>query len=708
MARNVGVSIENAFNKGLVTEVTGVNSPENSVLDTMNVLYDRRGRAIKRKGFGYETGHQFEEIGASGVFTEYLWHTVASNEAEDFVVLQIGSTLYFYSVEQDSSLSRNLKSFNVSLLPYKTTAFSNSQVAATPVSYSTGRGYLFVAHPYCDTIYIKYNPDSDSVTTKRISIKIRDLEGVEDSLEVDQRPTSITAAHKYNLYNQGWYATVYVGGGTFRNAFDHWAATRPDYPSNVDVWWYYAAITQDATAREFLSMQTVDARTSLYGNTPAPKGHYIINAFSSNRSTLSGISGVTLTTSNGLRPSVVAFYAGRAFYGGVGVSGFSSLIYFSQIIERDDQLEKCYQANDPTSREIADLLDSDGGVIDIQDINTVHDLRVVGDALYVFASNGIWAISGTDNGPFRATDYSVTKITSESAISRSCIVEVSGSPIWWNHEGIFTLKKSEIGLTTDVTNLTATTIQSFYDEIPQSVKTAVKGAYNNQSNLVYWLYSSDPVAPTIFDRILILDALTLAFYVYSLPMSSPQRIKGLVAVRSAGNLFTTENVITDLEDEVVTNLGDQIIVSLDVGVFANQMEFKFLTTLGTSVTFSQIHLPSYLDWDTDDYSSYFKTGYRVRGELIKKTQTNYLTVLMEQVENSSVLVQPIWEYANTPDSGRYGNPQQAYRYRMADYSLARLKIRGTGHAVLFHFFGQTGQPFSIIGWAGYETSNGAP
>lgn len=707
MARNVGVSVENAFSKGLVTEVTGVNSPENSVLDTLNIVYDRRGRAVKRKGFEYEDDFKFEPIaGTSGVFTEFVWQTVSSNSSEDFVVIQTGGVLRFYSVSSDTALSRNLKSFSVNLTTYKSPNFTDSQVSRTAAQYTTGRGYLFVAHPYCNTIYVQYNPDTDSITVKTIDIRIRDLKGIDEGVAVDNRPTSLTAAHKYNLYNQGWYAEVYLSGGRYDNALTNWDEERDDFPSNVDVWWYYASVTTDERAIEYLNIDRVDARTSLYGNTPAPKGHYILNPFRTERTYIPGIGIVEEQSSNGLRPSVVAFYAGRVFYAGVGQSGYSSLVYFSQIIESDEQMGKCYQANDPTSRELFDLLDTDGGVIDIQDINAVYDLRVVGDSLYVFASNGVWSISGTDNGPFRATDYSISKITSESSVSRLSIVEVSGSPIWWNYEGIFTLKKSEIGLTTDVTNLTATTIQSFYDDIPQPVKASVKGGYNSQSNLVYWLYSSDAQSPTSYTNILVMDALTLSFYVFSLPEGS-QRIRGLVSVRSAGELMETDQVIT-VADDVVTLSGDPVVVDVSLGVFATSMEFKFITTLSSSLTFSEIKAESHLDWNTYDYSSYFKTGYRIRGELLKKSQTNYLSVFMETDINASCMVQPIWDYSNTHDSGRYGNPQQAYKHSLADYSIRRLKMRGSGISLQFHFFGEMGKPMTIIGWAGYETANGAP
>ena len=710
MARNVGVSIENAFNRGLITEVTGVNSPENSVTETLNIIYDRRGKAVKRGAFNYEMNYLDNPIASTGVYTEYVWKTISSNIGQEFVVVQIGSKLYFFESNGTTVLSRSRKTFTVNLLTYKTPNFTAAQVRGVGVTYTTGRGYLFVAHPYCDPIFIKYNSTTDNISVSRINIQIRDFEGIDDPRRVDQRPSTLTSTHKYNLYNQGWYTNFRAAdsvGGDIDNVLDIWSRNRNDWPSNVDVWWYYVRQEQ-GSADEYLSGSLMRTHFSFYGNTPAPKGHYIINAFQSNRSALSGIANITESSSGGLRPGIIAFYAGRVFYASVGKSGFSSLLYFSQIIERDEQLGRCYQANDPTSREIFDLLDSDGGVIDIQDINTVYGMRVVGNALIVFASNGVWSISGTDNGAFKATDYSVTKITSEASISNLSIVDVSGSPIWWNYEGVFSLKTSETGLTTDVTSLSVTSIQTFYDQIPQPCKPYAKGVYNNQDNTVYWLYSTNASSPMVYNRILILDAVSMAFYVFSIPEGARQ-IRGVISLHVGGAVYNNDLVVMSSGDDVIVSTGDQVMTQIYIGTFATETEFRFITTSGVNMTFSEIRPNQYLDWGDTDYEAYFITGYRIRGEVLKSSQTNYLTVIMETLQNSSCYVQGIWDYANSPNSGRFANPQQAYRQQsLYDYQMTRLKMRGTGKTLQFKFIGVTNSPMVIIGWAGYETANGAP
>jgi len=676
MPRAASVTVENNFSKGLITEVTGVNSPENSVTSSSNVVYDRRGKALSRKSFSYEVDAVPKSLPSDGVRNEFLWETVSENDSKDFVVVQFGNALSFFEANSGTSLSSALLVSSVDLLAYKITPFTNADVKANLCSFSSGKGYLFVAHPCCQTIYIEYDSVTNAMVVHTIDITIRDFETLDDGLQVDERPVTLSVVHNYNLFNQGWYPTVFTPT-TPTNAMVYWFNELGFYPSNVDFWWFYTLTDTEGDtvgADKFDPDGTYLSRNGYLGNTPAARGHYILNAFSTNRAALSGIVGVPETTSGGFQPSVVSFFAGRAFYAGVGSTGYSNTIYFTQIIEDDSQLGKCYQANDPTAKDSFDLLPSDGGTIKIQDINTVLDMRVIGQSLFVFATNGVWSISGSDNASFRATDYTVSKISSFPALSKTSIVDIGGLPVWWNYEGIFALKKSEVGLTSEVSNLTQTSIQSFYDAIPQYSKTTAKGVFNDQLGLVYWIYNIMPEdGVSKYTNILVLDAVTGTFYPLSIPNTSIQ-ISGVVAVR---------------------NNGPKV--------------FKFLAVDGVSMSWAEMIGTNYLDWGTVPYEQFFITGYRIRGDILKNFQTNYLSIVTEEVADGSCYVQGLWDYTFDEQSARFSNPQQVYRHGVyRNYQRSRLKMRGTGYSLQFKFFGESGKPFSIVGWSGFETANGLP
>ena len=294
-------------------------------------------------------------------------------------------------------------------------------------------------------------------------------------------------------------------------------------------------------------------------------------------------------------------------------------------------------------------------------------------------------------------------------MSKTSIVDVGGLPLWWNYEGIFSLKKTEVGLTSEVTNLTQTTIQSFYDAIPQDAKATAKGSFNDQTGLVYWLYNVLQEDGTFkYTNILALDTVTAAFYPLTIPDSSRQ-VSGILSVRSSGEAFV-EQAVTDNALVNVTDQFDVLVTSpVSVGFSARAKTFKFVTYNGAQVSFAELTDTSYLDWGTLPYTTYFVTGYRIRGDLLKKQQTNLLTVITEDIVNGSCYVQGVWDYAYDNDSGRYSNPQQTYRSRLLrTYQRSRLIIRGTGYSLQFKFFGEAGKPYIIVGWAGFDTSDAMP
>ncbi len=137
-------------------------------------------------------------------------------------------------------------------------------------------------------------------------------------------------------------------------------------------------------------------------------------------------------------PTCVCSAFGRLFY---GVDG---RIYFSQVFVDDiGVLGKCYQNNDPTSSEVSDILDTDGGEIPIQNTGYMHGLVEFGSGILVFAENGVWFV-GSDTG-FSATSYAVQKISEEEVVSTRGIAPASGSVYFAAKAGVFVVLRNEQG-----------------------------------------------------------------------------------------------------------------------------------------------------------------------------------------------------------------------------------------------------------------------
>jgi len=310
-----------------------------------------------------------------------------------------------------------------------------------------------------------------------------------------------------------------------------WHTAIGNYPSNSDVWWQFKS------ANGNFSTTVTDGPTTTLANvtlsSPAPKGSYILNAFTQQRSAVSGISGITDVNAT-TRPRVGAWFQGRIFLAGVDAvfpsSGdepfytWTENIYFSQIATSPNQFGRCYQINDPSSETLFDLLPSDGGIITIQGSGSIYRLVPITNGMLVFAANGIWFISGSQGIGFSATDYTVSKISAIQSISSTSYVDILGYPMFWNEEGIYTIGLDSQAQGISVNSITLNTIKQFYDAIPVQSKKFARGSYNPITGQVQWIYrstnESDITSRYNFDSALTLVCLVklsiLGLYLYLL------------------------------------------------------------------------------------------------------------------------------------------------------------------------------------------------
>ena len=701
MPRSAAIAVENSFLKGLVTEAGPLGFPENACTETYNCVFDNQGKVTRRLGLNFEEGYQNKVTARiDDAIEQYLWETVGGNGELNMMVVQVGVNLYFYEVDEEGALSPNLKASSLSIAPYGASGFpsSGNQEAC---QFASGDGKLFVTHPYCDPFYITYDEDTETFSGTVISIYIRDFEGVEDSLPTDERPTTLTNEHKYNLYNQGWHPTV--NGIQW---VSHYKTYQGKYPSNSEIWWIFKDINGEYNPQ---SGPPKFPPT----NTPAPKGHYQLKAFYQDRSSVSGITGIPVVTSGYQRPSTVAFFSGRVFYAGVQSEGFGSNIYFTRIVEKESHYGQCYQDNDPTDENQSDLLPSDGGIIRISEIGAVLRLIPIQNSIIVFASNGVWAIQGSEGVGFSAVDYSVRKLSSVESLAKSSFVMVDGSPLWWNGHSINAVQIDPQLGNLSVVSISDDTIKSFFASIPATSKKYVKGAYNPFTRQVQWLYrSTAPTSPsqrTEFDRILCLNTQTGAFFPWSIDTST-HKLLAIGVTKGSGVSREIENVEDESGNVVTNSVGDNVtntfIVSAQVVPSFRYITMTEISGNSYNMTFSQERDPAYKDWTDTDYTSYFITGYKVHGEAIKKFQTNWMIVYSETEATSSCYLRAVWDFANSALSNRYTNAQQIYNSKdYYGFLTRRLKIRGHGKAVQLRFDSESGKPFNIVGWATFETGN---
>jgi hypothetical protein len=704
MPRAAGSSVENNFKNGLITEASGLNFPENACTETYNCVFNFDGSVQRRLGLDFESQYVVKTIDRDdSAVTTFLWKNVAGDGSTTLCVVQVGGTLYFYETAS-SSISSGAIASTITLSTYLASGAPTPELLECQFSY--GNGLLFVTHPYCDPFYVSYTPSTQTVTGTLITIKIRDFEGATaDSLRVDERPTSTLAglsdSHEYNLYNQGWTSANLTT----------WDTAQTTMPSNSDVMWTFKDATNNFDAGSGAIARVVR------GNSPAPKGHFILALANQDRNTAAGMSGVTATTTSYFRPSTSAFYAGRMFYSGIQYSGFNASIYFSQIVERSEQYAFCYQQNDPTSEDNSDLLPSDGGVIRIPEAGTVYKLVAISGALVVFCANGVWSITGSTGLGFSAVDFTVSKISSINAISASSFVDVGGFPSWWNAEGIYLLSPGQAGV--QISSLSDSRIKTFFDAIPLASKLSAKGYFNLVAGVVQWLYRTTTESGATdryeYNQILNFSTMTSAFYPWTISASNV-KVNGIVVLESSASALTVSNVTDDSSNLVIDDSANQV-VAYSTSDTASVPSFVYLTSYPNGstydFTFAGARNLDYLDWreygDDTDYISYFISGYKIHGDGIRKFQPNWVSIFSRNSADTSYSFQGLWDYAIASSTGRWSSAQTV-SHSSADYSnfIRRLKVRGHGKVLQFLVTSVSGVPFDLLGWSVFETGNTLP
>ena len=726
-----------SFIAGLITEASPLTYPENASSDEENFILNRNGSRRRRQGIDYESGGSLSADIATTVFsdmavTNHVWHNAANSGLYSFSVVQTGDTLRFYD-RQTSSISGNVKAFTVDLNTYKTAAAQD--IGSKPVRTASGKGLLFVVSEDTEPFYISYDKDNDTISVTQITIQIRDFLGVDDGYAVDENPpgSTSTTLHQYNLYNQGW-TLAHI------NTYD------PPQPSNAQIWWHGKSSSG--------TFNSSDLDEIYFGNTPAPKGKYIIDAFSRDRDEASGLTGVPTETENG-RPSTVAFYAGRAFYSGVqsdadGGPSVNGYIYYSQILEDDTKVGYCYQSADPTSEIISDLVATDGGVIIIPEVGVIQKLVPLRNSLVIFADNGVWELKGDTDAGFAADAFQVAKITIIGTDNPESIVAAESSLFYWSDGGIYVLSPDQTTGLLSPQNISETTIQTLYQGLSSSSRLYAVGTYDSISKRVSWLYNGDTTYTgssyiNKYDTELVFDVVLKAFYkntISSLASDSPY-VAGYV---------TTPDLITADVARTVTVGGTAVTVGgvdVTIGIAqpsASGTAIKYLTVVplaastNSKIIYSLYTNSSFKDWvGADgtgiDYTSFLVTGHELLQDSQRDKMATYITFHFTRTETgfitdgsgnlvlenpSSCKYQSRWDFSDSTNSGRWSSELQAYRFNRNyipsgsgdtfDYGFdvisTKNKIRGKGKALSLYITSEAGKDCEILGWA--VTYTGSP
>lgn len=452
---------------------------------------------------------------------------------------------------------------------------------------------------------------------------------------------------------------------------------------------------------------------------------------------------------SGTGATVIAAYGGRIFYSGMDAQvdagdklspRYNAFIFFSPSLDNVNKLTRCYQEADPTSEHISDLIDSDGGFIPISEMGKCVNMTPIGNALMVFADNGVWEILGGTNG-FSATSFNVRKVSDVGTTSGDSVVPVESFIMYWADGGIYIIVPDEASGQYQSVNITEQSIQTFYNDIDNFAKDTTRGVFDSRSRQVRWMYNDTNTYDGVtnrnaYTRELVFDTVLKAFY--------PSTINSLNETPFISDYVETPGLISiDAVYNIVIG-PDQVVVGLDTVIHTAQApssvatETKYFTiqniTNGNQFyTFSAFNNVSFLDWfkaDSigTDAPAFLVTGYELFEDTQRNKQVTYLTTHFTRTEDgwefddnleliptnqSACTVQAQWEWTNSANAGRWGTPFSAYRLKRYyqpedvndpfDYSFTvvsnKSKLRGKGAALSLRFDTTAGKNCRLLGWA---------
>ena len=743
----------NSFIGGLITEASPLNYPPNASLDEENFELNRDGSRDRRLGMDYElsfvrSATTIPVASAATVrFSTFIWTSVSGTLDDDFLVVQGDQLLKFYRLSADS-LSGTGYVGELSLTTFPTT---------TAYAFTAIDGRLVVAAGVDTIAIVSFNGTVFSVEYDRI--KTRDVWGAQVTT-TPKYETDITYRgphddiHHYNLQNQSWGIPRKDSAGVLRDPYLIYNGDLLKYPSNSEAVWVglqFQPVTAGVTFERIYSNLFTE---TLGASVSAAKGYFIIDALRRGTSRMDeytnnynkypelGYPVVFLPsdiTSGGAK--IVTEFAGRVWYGGFDgtvVGGdsrspnYSNFVFFTQLIKSRADFTKCYQEGDPSSRDSADLVDTDGGFVRVSGAKNIIALINLDTSLVIIADNGVWHLTGGADFGFSATNYKIVKLSAFGGMSRSSVVVEGGRAFFWSEDGIYSISKDNLG-SLGVTNVTQTTIQTLYEAIPNTSKETAFGVYDRVGKKVRWLYQVGTQFGTdSVTKELVLDTVISAFYQNRIGNLSPHTVQvlGLFPSTPFKRGVVTTPVYAGL-DAVFSNLDAVENTEIIRTTGVQSVRYLAVEILNGIVytTFSYYNNINFLDWKSVnnvgvDAKAYLLSGQQTAGDSAIAKQIPYLVMYFTRTEEgvtaelipnrqSGCLMRCQWDFADTIISKKWSALVQTYRYRRAQlvtglsdtydngFSVvsSKSKIRGRGKAFSLYLETEPTKDCRILGWS---------
>lgn len=174
------------FVGGLNTEASPLSFPENAAKDLDNVDLQRDGSIRRRRGLDFETNGAFGNVSytLSGVssaqqvaVTTHEWKSVGGDDNLNILVVQVGRQLFFHNLGADPISPEVMGVMTLQNLR------TDPSYANYPISGTSGKGRFFVVGKAVSPFYIEYDADNQEFLVYKITLKIRDMDGIDEDTQ---------------------------------------------------------------------------------------------------------------------------------------------------------------------------------------------------------------------------------------------------------------------------------------------------------------------------------------------------------------------------------------------------------------------------------------------------------------------------------------------------------------------------------------------
>lgn len=723
----------------------------------------------------------------------YVWKNAGGDSSKELIVIQIYNKLYFYNT-QERNISSTGYITSITIPPFNgATSLSFASVDGYLVVAGGVRDIAIVSCSTTNQITVEYQYLRVR-DVWGVQVPVGNADSAYDFQDDYRGTAATSEQQIYNLQNQSWGISrrgaafnssnsdlgpastpttieynspdspfgfpisvvppnAFITGIRVWDPLAYFRNTLGRYPSNSESVYNGMAYAPQEAGKKPSEQMIPNLYDDVRGSTQATaKGYFIIDALNRGASRLvesynnqqnypdieryltSTVADVTVGGS-----TIVQEYAGRVFYAGFEgavVNGDSkspnleNCIMFSQLVRNKQDLTNCYQEGDPTSRDGADVVDTDGGFIKLSDAGKILALKVYGQSLVVLCDNGVWMISGGSEYGFTASNYKSTKMSSVGVVSPKSVISEVDRLFYWAKDGIYVLGSDQLQ-TVGVKNITERSIQRFYEQLSPVAKANAFGMYDSFTKKIKWVYNTGAGFTGLSETFeLVLDSVIGSFNLnrIGVPLTNNIEIFGMVVAEP----FYTGNVDTEVlaNTDVVFSGTNPVIISRSARVSGLQ-SVRYATLYSDPVgdvyvTLSTYNNTQFRDWfKLDgvgiDAKAFFITGNQTAGDSAIDKQIPYLVVHFKRTENginldgtianqSGCLMRAQWDFSNTINSKKWGPLFQTYRYvtphliTNIDYDsgfevlTTKNKLRGRGKA--FALYAET-EPFKdcrIVGW----------